>query len=390
MSVLRELTLNHMAITPSMECARIDEQLSWLTGHLQQLTTALPQAITGDVSMESSSYLSAIGYSTEAEAGGKTLVQRIWQGIKTIFAKIKAYLGRLISTRKHHLKGNEFKIDKLKKYIQNIDLDKKPEGDMHVHTTLLPSEPGHAVSAVGEFRNQAKHVMDFRTHALNALLHVDLTTLATKDAASVIKGIQNGGSVLSKKSGTHATFTNADGALDYRTEAPRNNPGEKVVPASILTMNALVKEYEHLVEDDAKFNQQIEKEASSSDKFLKDLEKLMETNSFRNLEMPDNFDDYDALSKKAAHIFKECSELSTFMTKVERLVHTFVWDYLYGDIENLLQKSLAQYKFKKHELHEEDRGGVDEGAKRYREEQARDKERAEKERNKKDGDHEYR
>lgn len=380
MSVLRELTLNHMSITPSMEGAQIESNINVLYEHFNHLMTALPQAAAGDVSLESSDYLSAIGYSTEASEGGKTLVQRIWQGIKAIFAKIKEFLGRLLSMRKHRLKGNEFKVEKLKKYIQAIDTSSKPEGEMQVGPSLLPGEPGHAVTAISAFRDQAKQVIAYRNHSLETLGAIDIKSLETKSAEDILKGIVKSGSVVKKGHGS-AIFECTASSVDYSIDVSGNQTSIKTPAASVVMMNSLLTEYTNLTKDDGEFTKSIEGHVTSGDKLIAALEKMSDAHDWRHQAAPDNFDDFEAQTKKSTHVWKACRDLSMYIHQLQRLSHSVVWDCLYGDIEELLRKSLGQYKFKKHELMDEDiKNNPDAEGRRHREQQARDKQAAEKHR----------
>ncbi|MNY44179.1 hypothetical protein D3C86_1791840 [compost metagenome] len=121
-------------------------------------------------------------------------------------------------------------------------------------------------------------------------------------------------------------------------------------------MNALVKAYEDLSADDSKYLDEIKKDGAISDKFLKELEKLMDDNSFHNLDTDwKTEEEFNEKSRRANFIWQECHKLSGRMSKFERLNHSVVFDVLYSDIEEILQKSLGQYKFKKGDLHEEDK-----------------------------------
>jgi hypothetical protein len=379
--------MNHLSITPSMECAQLTTQIDWMYDHFNRLMTALPQAMAGDVSTESSSYLELIGYSTEAEKG-PTLVQRIWQGIKTLFGKIKEFLGRLLSARKHHLKGNEFKIEKLKKYIQNIDMDRKPEGKMSAHTALLSADPASVISSLHKFTDQTKQVMAFRTHGLEILNHVDVGTLDSVKAKDIhSKFIAKEEVVRAVDGGGSTSFLRDADKISYESHLGTNRESTESDVPSVILMNSIVAEYEKMVKDDAHYVQQIEKESTSGKDLLAKFEKLMSSNSFQGRSSNwTTVEEYDEINRKADAAFAQGRMLFTLMTQVQRLTHNYVWDVLYSDLEDVLQKALGQYKFKKHELHEEDRhGDVDAGERRYREEQARDRER-----HKNDGDHEYR
>lgn len=379
MSVLRELTLNHMSITPSMECARVDEQLDHLGGRFIRLVALLPgAAVDGGLSMESRSYLDFEGYSVEA--GGKSLVQRIWEGIKATFRKIKEFLGRLLSMRKHRLKGNEFKIEKLKKYIQAIDTSAKPEGEMQTHTVLLPPEPGPALTAVSAFREQAKHVIDYRNHLLETLSAIDIKTLETKTAQDVLKSLVKAGSTVKKGHGS-AIFESTPSEVNYHVDFSGANASVKTPAASIVSMNSLLNEYAKLTKDDADFTKSIEGHVEASDKLIASLEKMSDDNDWRHQDTPDTMEEFEAQSKRGMHIFGACRDLVFYIHKLQRVSHSVVWDCLYGDIEELLRKSLGQYKFKKHELMDEDiKNDPDAEGQRYRAERARDKQRADKQR----------
>lgn len=368
MTVLNALIKQYDTTLPSMECALIEQRIAELAVGLNQHTRALHVAVSGSVSFESSAVLDLMCYYTEA-AEGQTLVQRIWEGIKKIFAKIKDFLSRLLSMRRHHLSGNTFRIEKLKKYIQSIETGQSPSGDMFSNTVLLSGVPGQAVSELNAFREQAKTVMTFRSRALDTLSKVDIKTLDKLDVEGILKPLHAADLTVSKKpNGAKAVFTCDSEKLTYRVVMSDGGKSIDTPAASVVLMNTLVTEYERMTKEDEDFLKQIEHQTASGSALLKDLEKFMEDNTHGKVTTGfKSVDDYDARSEKAARIFKEGSALCGYLTKVQRLTHNFVWDVLYGDIETLLQKSLGRYKFKKHDIAEGDI--VDK---------------------KKDGDHEYR
>lgn len=359
MSVHRQLVEQQLAITPSMECLSIEQHLNTLHGQFVTLVDMLPMAVNGDLSMESSSYLSAIGYSTEAD-DKKSFLRRVWDGIKATFQKIKAMLKRLFSARYQRLKGNSFKIEKLKKYIHNIDATVSPQGDMIWSPTLLPNEPGHVADAIHKFRTQAHEVIEHRHHAVQIL-----GALSLDDSAKVTSGIDSlykGEDVLSTnpRAGSAVFDNTAQGRMRYMVRVPSKNSGIRVHPASVVLMSKLVTEFESLTEDDKKLISKMTSEQAEFDRVEGKLDDacgellaLMDSAAMKHTEMDGA---YHEKKKTLSARADEAKKIAYILTDVQRITHMHVYETLYSDIETVLQASLGSYRFKKHELLPEDQG----------------------------------
>lgn len=360
MSVLRRLVEQQLSITPSMECLSIEQHLNTLQGQFVTLVDMLPMAANGDLSMESSSYLSAIGYSTEAD-DKKSFLRRVWDGIKATFQKIKAMLNRLFSARYQRLKGNSFKIEKLKKYIHNIDATTKPQGDMIWSPTLLPNEPGHVADAIHKFRTQAHGVIEHRHHAVQIL-----GGLGLDDNAKVTSGIESlykGEDVLNTnpRAGSAVFNNTAQGNMRYTVRMLSNSSSSiRVQPASVVLMSKLVAEFESLTEDDKKLVSKMVSDQAEFDRVegklddaVGELLALMDSAATRRTEMDGA---YHEKKKTLTARADEAKKISYILTDVQRITHMHIYETLYSDLESVLQASLGSYRFKKHELLPEDQG----------------------------------
>lgn len=363
MSVHRLLIDNQFHTSPSMEAAQLEQGIQELHSQAVFLLGSLQQAANDSLSMESSCVLQALGYSTEAEEK-KGLIGRIWEGIKKIFGKIKEFVSRLISIRKQYLKNNELKIDKIRKYVNAIPADRKPSAKIRPSTTLLPREPGKALSAVTSFRDQGKHVMDYRSKSLETLVGMDVKQLANKHVEDFTSSLYGQGSRV-EHGRRAAVFIQRQGELAYKEDGSFSDTSVSEVDApSVMTMHSLIIQYERLLEDDGKFLREIEKGQVDTDNFVNKLEHLKDDNDYAKKMM-----ESDEARSQASHIWHEAALMIRVVNSVSRLTHTHVWSSLLDDIQTILQQSLGAYKFHEKEVKDEDRT-----------DKKKDK----------DGDHEYR
>lgn len=353
MSVYQLLLDNQHQNTPSMEAAQLEQGLDEMYKQAHFLIGTMQQAATDSLSMESSCVLEALGYSTEAEEK-KGLMHRIWEGIKAIFRKIKEFIGRLVAIRKHHLQDNEFKFEKLKKYIHNLDMNAKPEGKMSVSMTFLPAEPGKLHSVLNSVRSEVKTVIAWRSATISGLCDMDVKTLEHRTAEEVIKPHLGNDKVIHGEGGD-LVFENSLNRVEFRAKLKPHTGGVQMEAFSVVTMGALITSYEELLRDDKVFTMSLSDYADKGKKLEAALDKLSDDNSFRNLKADGDLNDFEAAVKKSTHIFKQCGIISNYLYQVQRTSHSLIFDVLFSDLEDLLRKSLAQYKFKKHELHKEDR-----------------------------------
>lgn len=355
MSVHRRLIENQLAITPSMEAAQLERNLDELCSQFKILTGVHAEMASGTLSLESSSLLEALGYSTEAEEK-KSLLSRIWEGIKKIFGKIREFIARLISVRSHRLAGNDFKMDKLKKYIHNLDMTAKPEGKFSSNPTLLPAEPGKMIEGCHKVRAQARTVMEFRKKSIDAVTHVDPKAFGTGAAQKVIDGLQStsGSEVTPGAAGVAAFINSKEGKLDYRIVL-KDHASVMVEGASVVLMGSLIKEHESITEEDKKFLDEIKSSEDHMAGLIKKFDELSDK-AWKDHMTKDatTFEEHDRDNAAYDKLSKELRAFSEFITQVRRLSHSKVYDVLYGDLEDALRSSLGQYKFKKHEIQDGD------------------------------------
>lgn len=368
MSVLRQLTLNHMTITPSMEAKRLDSELEWMGGHLQQHITAFKDLVSGEESMESTDYITSMGYSVES--GGKSLLQRIWDGIKRIYARMKEWLSRLLASRKHYLQNNQFQIEKVRKYVKNLDMSLKPEGEMQVHLTVLPDKPSEAHDQLHLFRKNVRDGMTLRNTALSTLGGMKFDDVTPDNVMDKIHSVVNRSAHLvgARTDGAGMSFSFLVDKMGFSVSHGQNGTATKQQPASIVLMNSLIKDYDDLADDDKKYVDEIQKHSTDSDRAIKELQALMD--KVEKTDDSQHMHDTDvwlAHKKEISEKVQALSKIIAVVTRIQRVSHIPAYDVLYDDLLTLLQHSLGCYKLKKHELQEDDRPGK-----------------------KKDGDHEYR
>ena len=358
MSVLRQLTMNHLAITPSMEAKRLDSELEWMGGHLQQHITAFKDLLSGEESMESANYIALIGYS--AESGGKSLLQRIWDGIKRIYSQMKEWLSRLLSARKHYLQNNQFQIEKVRKYVKNLDMSMTPEGEMQVHLTVLPDKPSEAHEKLHFFRTNVRDGMTTRNNALSTLGGMKFDDVTPDNVMDKIHSVVNRSAILvgARHDGAGMSFSFLVEKMGFSVSHAQHSETTKQQPASIVLMNSLIKDYDDLTEDDKKYVDEIQKHSSDSDHAIKELQALVEkvekTDDSQHMGSTDAWLEH---KKEISEKVQSLSKIIAVVTRIQRISHIPAYDVLYDDILTLLQHSLGCYKLKKHELHDEDRGG---------------------------------
>lgn len=358
MSTLRQLVHNQIAISPSMESRRISEELEWMAGHLQQHITAYNNVLAGDASMESSDYAASMGYSTES-ADRKTLLQRIWDGIKRIYAQIKEWIGRLLVARKHHLQHNQFQIDKVRDYVKNLDMSLTPSGQMQLNLTLLPDNPSDAHNKLHLFRTQVREAMTVRNDALVKLSGMDFTHTTPENAEEQIHSVVNRSmTVVSARTDQAAlTFNFLVAKMGFEVKMSAGGTTSQQ-PASIVLMNTLIRDYDDLVADDKKFLAEIEKHSTDSDKVLNDLKKVVDAIEKESDHVGDNEPSVDGWLERRKEASEKVAALSKIMAvvaRIQKITHMVPYDTLCDDVLKILQRSLGQYKLKKHELHPEDR-----------------------------------
>lgn len=358
MSVLRELTLNHLAITPSMEAKRIDSELEWMGGHLQQHIAAFKSVLDGEESMESINYITLMGYSTES--GGKSLLQRIWDGIKRIYTQMKEWLSRLLASRKHYLQHNQFQIEKVRKYVKNLDMSLKPEGEMNIGLTLLPDTPAFAHDKLPLFRKNVRDGMAMRNSALVTLGGMKFDDVTPDNVMDKIHSVVNRSAdlVSARHDGAGMSFCFLVDKMGFSVSGAPNSENSKQQPASIVMMNTLIKDYDDLAEDDKKYVDEIQKHSSDSDRAIKELQALVDkvekTDDSAHMGSTDAWLEH---KKEISEKVQALSKIIAVVTRIQRISHIATYDVLYDDILTLLQHSLGCYKLKKHEVDEEDRGG---------------------------------
>lgn len=361
MSTLRQLVHNQISISPSMESRRISEELEWMAGHLQQHITAYNNVLAGDASMESSDdYVTSMGYSTEA-ADRKTLLQRIWEGIKRIYGQIKEWISRLLSARKHHLQHNQFQIDKVRGYVKNLDMTLTPTGQMQLNLTLLPDNPADAHSKLHLFRDQVRNAMTVRNDALVKLGGMDFTHVTPANADEQIHSVVNRSmTVVSARSDQAAlTFNFLVNKMGFEVKMSAGGTTSQQ-PASIVLMNTLIRDYDDLVADDKKFLAEIEKHSTDSDKALNDLKKIVEAIEKESDHVADNEPSVEGWLERRKEANEKVAALSKIMAivaRIQKITHMVPYDTLCDDVLTILQRSLGQYKLKKQELNPEDRTG---------------------------------
>jgi hypothetical protein len=358
MSVLRELTLNHLAITPSMEAKRIDNELEWMGNHLQQHIVAFTNVLNGEESFESTSYIASVGYSTES--GGKSLLQRIWDGIKRIYSQMKEWLGRLLASRKHYLQHNQFQIEKVRKYVKNLDMSLSPTGEMNIGLTVLPDRPADAHDKLPMFRKNVRDGMTTRNNALATLGGMKFDDVTPDNVMDKIHSVVDRSAVIvgARHDGAGMSFSFLVDKMGFSVRGATNSANSKQPPASIVLMNSLIKDYDDLADDDKKYVDEIQKHSGDSDRAIKELQAQVEAaeKTDDSAHMHDT-DVWLAHKKEISEKVQALSKVIAVVTRIQRISHIQAFDVLYDDILTILQHSLGCYKLKKHEVDEEDRGG---------------------------------
>lgn len=320
---------------------------------IERLLEILPQLGSGEVSTESMNYLSLTGYSPEAEEDKKSFMRRIWDAIKAGFKKLKEFIGRMIEMRKHHLKHNDFKFDKLKKYVDNLDLSLKPTGKATIHTSLLPKEPGKMIEGCRKVMEQTKTVMAFRKKCIELVDRVNFSETKPGDAKKGIESISTGKDevVPGDRSGS-AVFTNVYGLPVSYLVVLKSSDVRPVEAASIILMKSLLSEAASIKEQDGRYLQQIQSEELSFSRVVD----RMESKSTQLWEAAmDGIHGSPKPSEEKFQLHEEVKQYVKFINQARRLSHSHVFDCLYEDLMNAVKASLGQYKLKKSELAEEDR-----------------------------------
>lgn len=352
MSVLRQLVLQQAAITYSTESSILIERIGRLHTEFNQMVGILPEVVGNSLSTESSNYLEGLGYSAEA-SDGKSLLQRIWDGIKRIAASIKQYLSRLLAGRKHHLANNQLGIEKLRHYIKNLDMTHKPTGEIQVHNTVLPDSPAEAHSVVGKFRDLIREGMETRNGAITKLAGMDFKDITKDNVMDKIHSVVNRSmKSVSCDHGKSMAFWFLVDKMSFEVVGKGGDGSAKVAPASIVLMNSLLGDYDMLVKDEEKYAADIKKHTDDTDRIVKSLESMMaqwerDHATTHHTDVDKYLEDSTVIKERVEAVGK----LIGTVNRIQRLTHLYAMDVLYGDISDVLRKSLGAYKLKKHELH---------------------------------------
>lgn len=368
MSVHRRLIENQLAITPSMEAARMERDIVELASQARILGGMLPSLAEGDLSMESATLLELLGYSTEAEEK-KSLLSRVWEHIKRIFAAIKEKIIRLFSMRKNYLEHNHFTAAKLRKYVDSIPATQTPEGKIKPRTTLLSPDPGKVKEEVRMYVHWAEKLVRDRERAIQDLsgIHFDLMDIKQIDEARgkalhYVEAANGAGAAM-------VNYTINRLKIDVNISGnDANDQMREATPASVVMMHTLLRQLDDLTKEDAKLNEELKKSLDTAKKFQTSVDAFVKkAYAEHNGKVFDHKLDEMMDYNKMRDSLKGVNKLADDIVALLRLSHYRVLGDVSNDILEIVRKSLGAYKFKKHELMPEDRPGA-----------------------KKDGDHEYR
>jgi len=357
MSVHRLLIENQLAITPSMEAARIERDIVELASQARMLGEMLPSLVDGDLSLESSCLLEALGYSTEAEEK-KGLLTRVWEHIKKIFSTIYEKITRLFAMRKKYLEGNHFQADKLRKYINNIDMTHQPEGKVKPRVELLAVEPGRVKEEAHKYVTWAQQLVKDREAAIHDLsgIHFDLMddsqiSDARGKALHYVEKVNGVGAAL-------VNYTINRLKIDVTVSVLHPEDLIEITPASVVMMNTLMREFDEINKIDKKITEDLAKSLNTANTFRDNVSKFTKAahDGHMNKQFSDQIDEHLDYNKMKESL-KGVSKLAEDIVALLRLSPYKVMGAVSADILQIVRASLGGYKFKKHELMEEDRNG---------------------------------
>lgn len=355
MSVLRQLVDQQLAITPSMEAVRIELDIIELNSQAKILGEMLPNLAEDNLSMESKVLLDALGYSPESTEK-KSLLTRVWEHIKRIFATIREKLTRLFSMRKHYLQNNQFTIEKLRKYASHIPAMTVPEGMIKPRTDLLSPGPGKVKEEAQALLKWSQDLVRDRAQAIRDLsaIHFDLMDNKQIDEARG-KALH----YVEKWNGEGAALVNYTiNRLTINVNISRNDAKDhdrEVNPASVVLMHTLLTLVETIGKEDGKLTDELAKSLDSVKTFQASVDAFIkkkyadhngQTFSNRDMEMID-FNNM----KNGLH---GVNKLADDIVGLLRLSHYRVIGDVTSDIIEIVRKSLGAYKLKNHELLPED------------------------------------